>query len=108
VNSNFSKEFDKVFNMMDEQRSQIMEEIVKRKNEQFEELSSMKSEIEKLEDQVKASRFITDEHTQYIREYELKQGIFQTRQLELMNEELVKMNESIKKSLHEFDVKLMK
>lgn len=34
-------------------------------------------QIKKTQEDIKACRFVTDDHTQFIREYELKQRIFE-------------------------------
>jgi hypothetical protein len=54
----------------------IKDEMIKEKEEAFVEMHGMKERIKHLEDDLKACRFITDTHTQFIREYELKQNIY--------------------------------
>jgi hypothetical protein len=49
---------------------------MKEKEENHVEVHGLKERIKHLEDELKACRYITDNHTQYIREYELKQNIY--------------------------------
>lgn len=42
-----------------------------------EKLRLLDLKLKRIEDDIKACRFVTDDHTQFIREFELKQRIFE-------------------------------
>ena len=65
-----------MYTTIDEAKLHLKEEMMKDKEESHVEVHGLKERIKHLEDEMKACRHITDSHTQYIREYELKQNIY--------------------------------
>ena len=54
----------------------LKDEMIKEKEENMVQMHGLQERIKTLEDDLKACRHITDTHTQFIREYELKQNIY--------------------------------
>ncbi len=79
------------------------DDIIKEKEETLVEFASVKERIKHLEDDLKACRHIADQHTQYIREYELKQNIYQNTLNGMFQEKWFEMGEDFKRHLIAFD-----
>jgi hypothetical protein len=65
-------EFNKVYRHIDTQRGELLEESMKIKDEILNEIEALKLHCGKIEDTLKSHKFTIDNHTQIIREYELK------------------------------------
>ncbi len=65
-------EFNKVYRHIDTQRGELMEENLKIKDEIMNEIEAIKLHCGKIDDSLKNNKFTLDNHTQIIREYELK------------------------------------
>ena len=71
------------------------------------ELSTLKNRIKHLEDDLKACRHIADTHTQFIREYELKQNIYQNTLNQTFQDKWFEMGEEFKRELLQFDKRIL-
>ena len=78
MNLNIQEEMTKVYAYADEMRMKLMDEIVKDKQANHDQLVEIRKRILIVEEEIKKCVFVTNEHTQFIREFEIRQSIFES------------------------------
>lgn len=66
-----------MFSYIDNQKQQIIDEIHKLNSAQHVDVVELKKRVHGNEDDIRGTKFIVDQHTQFVREFELKMGIFE-------------------------------
>ena len=96
-----------MYTTIEEAKLAIKDDMIKEKEETFTEMHGLQERIKQLEDDLKATRFITDQHTQFIREYELKQNIYQNTLNGMFQEKWFEMGEEFKRELLGYEKRIL-